>query len=272
MNFNVKYSNTIQDALIIDLKLIITCFPVDILALILVIEGILVHLIILYFIVHFFRLRYKYPLFRPYSITFSILSLGILGINLGVTITKLDNAFPVFFGLNLPEIVVEPFVYISTYLTYIGLWFLGHRYLMKKVIRIPEMRRAPFFISQRLLYILFFILILIIPTALGIILPSWLGNDNYRVVEGLFVIISQISLFTFLFFRKALLKEKKINISKLTKARLELIASSAMYQVSISIVIFFSALLAFSLPPGNDIYPKAVGRHVHTPWPPDSVW
>jgi hypothetical protein len=212
----------------------------------------------LYFVIHFFRLRYKYPSFKPYSITFSILSLGVLGINLGVTITKLDNAFPVFLGLNLPEIIVEPFVYTSTYITYIGLWFLGHRYLMNKVIKIPELRKAPFFISQRLLNILFFILILIIPTALGIILPSWLGSDNYNTVEGLFVIISQISLFTFLFFRKALLKEKEINLSKLTQARLELIASSALYQVSISIVIFFSALVAFSIPPGYDIYIEIV--------------
>lgn len=225
----------------------------SVLAQILVIEGLLVHLIILYFVIHFFRLRYKYPSFRPYSNTFTILSLGILLLNIGASTTKLDNVFPNFPLLNLPELIIEPFIYLSAYTSFIGLWILGHHYLINNVVKIPDQRRSQFFISQRLLYFLLIFLVLMIPTALGILLPNLFGRDHNTIVEAIFVLISQISLLAFLFFRRALLKEKEMNISKLTQARLELIASSAKYQVAISMAIFFGALTGFFLPYEYDI-------------------
>ena len=226
----------------------------DILAIVLVVEGLIAHLIILYFIFHFFRLRYKYPAFKPYSNTFSILSLGILLLNIGGSTTKLDNAFPDLFGLDLRTIIFEPFIYTSTYITYIGLWILGNHYLINQIIKIPIQRRTSFFISQRLLYILLFFLITIIPITLGTFFTNLLGTDHNTIIYTIFVLISQISMFTFLFYRKALLKEQEANISKLTKARIDLVASSALYQVAISIVIFLSALLGFIVSPENEIY------------------
>ncbi len=221
---------------------------------ILVIEGIIVHLIVLYFVVHFFRLRFKYPAFTAYSNTFSILSFGILILNIGASTTMLDNATRDIQGMDIRDLILEPFIYISTYTIFIGLWILGHYYLLNTIIKIPSQRRPQFNVSRRLLYSLLILLILSIPTALGILSSNWFDRAQYIIVEALFILISQLSLLTFLFFRRALLKEQKVNISSLTKARLELIASSAKYQVAISISIFFGALGALLIPDSYDMY------------------
>lgn len=178
------------------------------------------------------------------------------------TITLAMALINVVIGFTYLRYVFEPIKNISeqssyavAYVIYFILWVLGNNYFLNHIARIPRNRIRRFKVVRQILNIE-----ILLTAMLGIYATQLVPFINYgefvdftTVVEIAFVLISQLAMITFVYFYKALGQEQQKNASKLTKARIQLMRTTILLQIVLSVVIGVAAgLLIFGLT--EDVY------------------
>lgn len=194
--------------------------------------------IIIYIILKVYHYQQNHKAIATLTIPLILFMLSELTLDVALFIGR----FIYVFGYVINEVLA----YTFGYMLYFIFWIIGMNNFLRQTIRLPPRNHTQFIRIQFGLYVL-----AVIAGIAGVLAFVLSRSELYftltydELFQAIFLLMSQIAILVFIFFAVVLTREKKMNTSKLIKARFDMLKYAVFVQILISLNVLEVAFMLY---------------------------